>query len=50
MEALIEEGFKEKLLARPDIVAKRVELEQAVRSGALPPSVAADEILSAIEI
>jgi LAO/AO transport system kinase len=49
MDALIEEGFREKMLARPEIAAKRAELEEKVRSGKMPPSVAADEILSALE-
>jgi LAO/AO transport system kinase len=48
MHAMIEDQIRETLLANPSAAARIAELERQVRTGATPPSVAADEATALI--
>lgn len=50
MMAIVEDQLRDRILSRPEVAAKRRAMEEAVRRGELPPSVAADEILNAAGI
>jgi LAO/AO transport system kinase len=50
MRALVEMGVRDWLMSHAGAAAKRSELEAAVQRGAMPPSVAADELLAALGV
>ncbi len=48
MHAMVEDQFRQRFLLNEAVTAKVAELEQAIRAGSVPPSVAADEIATMV--
>lgn len=48
MHAMVEDQFRQRFLLNEAVTAKVAELEQAIRAGSVPPSVAADEIAAMV--